>query len=343
VLRANALGDFIFALPALEALRAAYPDAEITLLGRRLHEELLAGRASPVDRVVVLPPIRGVSVPDTEETDRHAAADCQRKLREERFDIAVQLHGGGVNSNPFVRGIGAGLTVGLKAPEAEPPDRWIPYVYYQHEVLRYLEVMSLLNAAPRDLEPRLAVIDSDLREAAPVLDQLGADFAVLHPGATDARRRWPAERFAAVGDRLAECGARIVVTGTSAERDVVEDVLAQMRHEAVEACDRVSLSGLVGLLSRASLLVSNDTGPLHLAVAVGARTVGIFWCGNMVNGAPLTRTRHRAFPAWVSSCPVCGRHAAEPRCEHDPSFVDEVSVEEVARGALELWAARVGP
>jgi ADP-heptose:LPS heptosyltransferase len=147
-------------------------------------------------------------------------------------------------------------------------------------------------------------------------------------------------RFAAVGDRLAESGARVVVTGTSDERGLVEEVLGRMDHDAVEGCDRLSLNGLVGLLSRAAVLVSNDTGPLHLAAALGVATAGIFWCGNMVNGAPLTRARHRAFPAWLSSCPVCGRRASEPRCEHDPSFVDEVQVDDVIAAALDLWTSR---
>jgi ADP-heptose:LPS heptosyltransferase len=304
-----------------------------------MHEELLAGRPSPVDRVVVLPPIRGVSVPDSRETDPAAREACLERLREERFDVAIQLHGGGVNSNPFLRRLEARLTVGLKAPEAEPLDRSVPYFYYQHEVLRYLEVVSLLDATPVGLEPRLTVVDDDLREASPVRDQLDRDYAVLHPGATDPRRRWAADRFAAVGDRLAQDGARVVVTGTKDERRLVDEVLATMRYAAIDACDRLSLRGLVGLLSRAGLLISNDTGPLHLAGAVGAATAGIFWCGNMVNGAPLTRTRHRPFPAWRSSCPVCGREVSEPRCEHDPSFVNEVPVAEVAKAALDLWRA----
>ena len=120
----------------------------------------------------------------------------------------------------------------------------------------------------------------------------------------------------------------------------IRPLVPRMDHDAVEACDRLSLNGLVGLLSRAMVLVSNDTGPLHLAAALGVATAGIFWCGNMINGAPLTRARHRAFPAWLSSCPVCGRRASEPRCEHDPSFVDEVQVDDVAGAALDLWTSR---
>src|SRR5579885_787893 len=90
VLRANGLGDLIFALPALDALRAAYPEAEITLLGSRLHVELLAERPGPVDRVIVIPPSRGVreeagKLENAAELDQFFEA-----MARERFDLAIQ-------------------------------------------------------------------------------------------------------------------------------------------------------------------------------------------------------------------------------------------------------------
>jgi ADP-heptose:LPS heptosyltransferase len=324
----------------LEALRAAYPNAEITLLGRALHEQLLTSRPAPVDRVFVLPAIRGVSATDGQEAEASVAAQALQGLRNERFDVAIQMHGGGLHSNPFIRSLGARHTIGLRAPDAEALERWVPYIYYQHEVFRYLEVAALLDAIPSMLEPRLVVTERDLQEAVPVLNRVDGPFAVLHPGASDPRRRWPASRFSAVGDRLVAAGACVVVTGTGNERSLVQEVLDSMSAPAAEACDSVSLCGLVGLLARASVVVSNDTGPLHLAAAVGTPTVGIFWCGNMLNGAALWRTRHRPLPSWQVNCSLCGRHTSQPRCEHDSSFVTEVAVEQVTEAAMELWQAR---
>src|SRR4051794_41158480 len=92
VLRANALGDFVLALPALEALRVAYPEAEITLLGRRHHVELLAGRPSPVDAVIALPDgILGDEAAVAPGSDRAAILS---DLVGRRFDLGIQLHGG---------------------------------------------------------------------------------------------------------------------------------------------------------------------------------------------------------------------------------------------------------
>ena len=94
VLRANGIGDFLFALPALEALRAAYPQAEIVLLARDWHAAFLTGRPGPVDRVEVVPPCRGVSADDETPVDQGALATFFESMRCEKLDLALQLHGG---------------------------------------------------------------------------------------------------------------------------------------------------------------------------------------------------------------------------------------------------------
>src|ERR1051326_8502814 len=101
-LRANAIGDLLLALPALEAVKAAYPAAELVLLAQRWHRDFLHCRPGPVDRVVVLPPIRGVSTPDSAAAPDHPPPRFLYAMRAERFDIALQLHGGGVHSHPFL-------------------------------------------------------------------------------------------------------------------------------------------------------------------------------------------------------------------------------------------------
>lgn len=275
VLRANGLGDFVFALPALASLRAAYPAAEIVLLGREWHRELLAGRPGPVDRVV---PVPNGAIGDeaTPTATREEVTAFVAALRAERFDLAVQLHGGGRNSNPFILQLGARVTVGLRTPDAPPLDHWLPYIYFQSEVIRYLEVVALVGAAPVTLEPRLYVRDADLAAARAVVPESPAPLAVLHPGAGDPRRRWPPEKFAGVGDALAHAGARVAVIGLPAEAQLVRRVLQAMRAPALDLAGRLSLPALVGLLAQAAVVVSNDSGPLHLAHAVGTATVGIY-------------------------------------------------------------------
>lgn len=337
VLRANAIGDFIFTLPALEAVRAAYPDAEIVLLGRPWHETFLKNRPSPVDRVFPVPPCRGVGEPEDFMNDEAALDRFFNSMAAERFDLALQLHGGGRFSNPFVQRLTAGLTAGLKAPEAPALDRWIPYIYFQTEIVRFLETVALVGARPVTLEPQIVVTEADLAESRQTISDDNKPLVVIHPGAGDPRRRWPTQKFAAIGDALAAEGARVVVIGAWAdERPLVEAVVEEMTAAAIPLWDRLSLGGLAGLLSRCDLIVSNDSGPLHVAAAVGASTVGIYWCFNLVTAGSLTRTRHRPVSSWRLECPVCGVSCVEGTCDHRESFVADVPVEEVLAQALDL-------
>ncbi|MBX5494938.1 MAG: glycosyltransferase family 9 protein [Bryobacteraceae bacterium] len=338
VLRANAVGDFIFALPALEALRAAYPSAEIVLLGLRWHRVFLEGRPSPIDRVIEVPASRGINeVTGKAEDPKDLDAFFQR-MAAERFDIALQLHGGGRYSNPFVLRLKAGLTAGLKAPDAIPLDRWVPYVYYQPEILRYLEAVSLVGATAQSIMPRVAVTAKDFAEAAAAVPRDLHSVVVLNPGAGDGRRRWPPSHFAELGDRLSSQGLTVVVHGSEKDRSQVESVAEGMTRTPLVACGNLSLGGLAGLLSQARLLVSNDSGPLHLAAAVGAPTLGIYWCGNLINAGPVARSLHRPVISWRLNCPQCGRDCATNSCDHHCSFVADISVEEVFAAAKELLA-----
>ncbi len=338
VLRANAIGDFIFCLPALEALRAAYPEAEIVLLGQRWHAHFLTGRPGPFDRVIAVPPSQGVyeSVKEKTVEDPVALELFFHEMTAERFDLAIQMHGGGHYSNPFLLRLGARLTAGLKAPDAPPLDRWVPYIYFQPEVLRYLEVVALVGARPVTLEPRLQITERDQAEAAGLVPSTGQPLVALHPGTGSVERRWPAAKFAAVGDALAATGAHVVVTGIAEERHLVQGVIQAMDAPAQDLCGQISLGGAAGLYARCAVVVSNDSGPLHLAEAVGAATVGIYWCGNLLTAGPVSRARHRSGVSWRLTCPQCGANCIEAPCGHRVSFVEDVPVEEVVGQALEL-------
>ncbi|HEX8939882.1 MAG TPA: glycosyltransferase family 9 protein [Candidatus Limnocylindrales bacterium] len=354
VLRGGGLGDLVFALPALEALRGAYPAAEVVLLGPAWAGSFLAGRSGTVDRVVPLPPVRGVSVhPDAQDAppeDPGAVEDFVARMRAERFDLALQLHGGGRHSNPFVARLGARVTAGLRTADAAPLDRWTRYVYWQSEVARFLEVAGLVGARPLRLEPRLPLLARDVAAAEAALRRTplgearrdGArPLVALHPGAGDPRRRWPAPSFAALADRLVEAGARVVLTATAEEQALTAEVAAVARRGPpglVDLAGRCSLDALAGLFAGCACVVSNDSGPLHLAAAVGAPTVGIYWCGNLINAGPASRGLHRALLSWRLDCPVCGVDCTRATCPHKPSFVADVTVDEVATAALDVVA-----
>jgi ADP-heptose:LPS heptosyltransferase len=336
VLRANAIGDFVFSIPALYALREAYPEAEIVLLGLQWHADFLHGRPGPIDRVVVIPPTRGINArPDTAE-DSPELSHFFETMAQEQLDLAVQLHGGGRYSNPFIQRLGARITVGAKTPDAPPLDLWVPYFFYQPEVLRYLEIVSLVGARPVILEPRVSVTKQDLAEVESQVTFDPRPLVALHPGAGDTRRQWPVEKFISVGNSLAWAGARIAVIGTYRENEIVEAILSGLNVDALNLCGRLSLGGLAGLFSRCQVVVSNDSGPLHLAAAVGAATVGIYWCGNVITAGPLTTARHRTLLSWQLECPTCGLDCIRFNCGHQESFVANIPVKEVYTAALDL-------
>jgi ADP-heptose:LPS heptosyltransferase len=339
VLRANAIGDYLVSLPAIQALCAAYPAAELVLLGAGWHAGFLTGRPGPVDRCLAVPPTVGVR----DDRPPVSAAEVERffaRMRAERFDLAVQLQGGGRHSNPFLCRLGARVTAGSRAPDAPALDRTVPYTGHQHEIHRFLEVVSQVGAAPVTLEPRLAVIDADRAEAAAVLGGDDRPLVVLHPGANDPRRRWPVERLAAVGSELARKGARLAVVGTAAEQPLAGRLVDGLDGDAADLAGRLGLGGLAGLLEQATVLVGNDSGPRHLAAAVGTATVAVHWGVSLGAYGPLYRARHRAPTSWRLHCPVCGANGLQEDCRpsHQASFVADVTVDEVLAEALDLLA-----
>jgi ADP-heptose:LPS heptosyltransferase len=362
VLRPNAVGDFVFALPALHALERAYPDAELVLLGLPWHVDFLRERPGPVDRVVVVPPLAGVGLaPDAD--DEGARRRFLEAMRSEGFDIACQMYGGGRYSNPLLAAFGARLTVGARADGAPPLDRWVPYPEPASRRLALLEVAALAGAAQVALEQELTLTAADCQAAAAVLSRVRAPAAsgarpaprdplaahaapaaassaaplvLLQPGSSDPRRCWPAASFAAVGDALAGMGARIAVNGTDDEAPLVRRVVRAMRAPAIDLSGKLDLGGLCGLIGRAACVVSNDTGPLHLALAIGTPCVGIFWLTNLIDGAPLRPSLLRAALSLRQDCPVCGLPNLRQRCSHEASFVADVPVEQVIRMAQEV-------
>lgn len=344
VLRANALGDFIFALPALQALRTSFPHYEIVYLGRKMHQDLMAGRPGPVDRVVVVPPYPGVGEKETYVPDAAQVDAFFHDMQQEQFEIAIQLHGGGANSNPFLKKLGARLNVGLQAPGAPPLDINVPYITYFSETLRFLEVVSAIGAGTMDIRPRLTVTDEDIAEIAKVLPELNSvPYVMVHASASDKRRHWPAARFARVADFFGAKGYRVCFNGLASEYAIVENIIRQMQYAGM-ACNlsgQLSIKGLVGLVAMARLIVSNDSGPLHVAHALEIPAVGIYWAGNMITGSPVACRYSRPLISWTSHCPLCGMHVQHLNnrpsdCRHDTSFVADVQTEEVLAAVQDL-------
>lgn len=345
VLRANGIGDLVMALPAIESLRAAFPAAEITLLGAPAHRGL-ADALIGVDRLEIVPPYPGVTVGEDRSVPPREYEPFLTSMRRRSFDLALQMHGGGRYSNRLVGELGARSTVGFRTPDAPSLDVNVPYVYFQHEVMRYLELVEVLGVRPTTWQPRIQPSADHIAESLASMPETRAPLVVIHPGNGAVRRRWPAERFARVGDEFAGRGAAVVVIGTREERDLAATVARGMRHRVRVCAGELTLGGVAGLLSRAAMLVASEGGVLHLGVAAGVPTVGIYSGPGFAMFAPFQRRHHRVQVSWRDTCPVCGAPPAPADhywngitngCGHEVSWVADVSLEEVLDAATDLW------
>jgi ADP-heptose:LPS heptosyltransferase len=344
ILRANALGDFLVTLPAIRAISTKYHQAEIILLGRPWHKNFLIAGRTPVDRVIIVPVMKGIRNEINERENASEQRAFFEEMQKEHFDIAIHFQGNGVSANPFLNRLKAELTVGLTSENAEPIDRSIPFYYYQSEVLRYLEVAELIDAKTDCIEPQINVLDEDAEEIKGLLNLLDKKpFVVLNPFAVDIRRAWPAKNFAPLADWLKGKGFEVVFTGSKEEKEAVDQIISKMRYKAINTCGSVTLGGLAAILQNAVLVISGDTGPLHLARAVNTPTVGLYWAPNLINWGPLSRAIHRPVISWNMACPFCGivpndPYPFEPQngCKHEISFVRDVTIEEVMKAAEAL-------
>jgi ADP-heptose:LPS heptosyltransferase len=246
-----------------------------------------------------------------------------------------------------VRRLGARVTVGTTTPDAEPLDRVVPYAFNQHEILRWLDVAAACGAPPVRRRPVLSVTAAELAEADAVLARAAPDdgrrLVVVHPGATDARRRWPVERHMAVAASLPE--ARVVLLGGPDEAPLTaaaREAAADLGLPVADLTGATGLGGLLGLLARADLFLGNDSGPRHLAEALGTPTVAVFTNANVADVAPLSRVWHRVAVSWESRCAICAS-PVQRACGHEATALGDVGTDEVSELANEVFAQRARP
>ena len=299
VLRALHLGDLLCGVPAFRALRAALPHAEVTLIGLPWARSFAERFDRYLDGYLEFPGFPGL--PEREPDVRRIVSFLDT-AQTRRFDLALQMHGSGAQTNQFVALLGARMSAGYFPPGGwcPDPDRYLPYPSQLPEVRRHLSLLGFLGipAAGEDLEFPLTAEDrASLERVDEAASVRNGAYVCVHPGARATDRRWAPERFAEIGDRLAARGLRVVVTGTAEEADVTAAVTRAMRAPAVDLAGRTDLGALAVLVSGARLVVCNDTGISHLAAALRVPSVVVFSASETARWAPLDRNRHRAVSA----------------------------------------------
>lgn len=292
VLRALHLGDLLCATPALRALKARFPVAEITLIGLPWAEDLVQ-RLPSIDRFVAFPGYPGI--PEV-EYDPERTATFLTEAREERYDLAIQMHGSGNQTNSFMADLGAGVTVGYRRLDDDRLTFSLPYVTDESEVLRWLRLVRLLGGDTEDCRVDCPTTSDEVARATALVasvPQGPGPLVGLHAGASTPLRRWPPERFAELADALVErWNCRIVLTGSEAERDLTIRVCEMARYPLLDVAGKTDLGMFAALIEQLDLLVANDTGASHMAAAAGTRSVVIFGTTQPYQWAPLDRDRH---------------------------------------------------
>jgi lipopolysaccharide heptosyltransferase I len=319
--RLGALGDIVHAVPALAAFRRTWPDARIDWLVSARHQVVLDFVAGLDERIVV----------DTASGWRLLPAAI-RGLRRRRYDAVLDLQGL-LKSAALARASGARRVIGFGRGALREPLAGLFYSERHlvddrgHVVRKNLALAAAAGAADTDvIEFPLRIPDGPDVGAAP--------YVLLNPGAGWPNKQWPAACFAVLARRIADrYGWRSLVLWGPREEQLAASIAASSSG-AAEQAPRTTIGDVLALARGARLLVSGDTGPLHLAAAVGTPIVGVF--------GPTSPARNGPFdPADVSisrfaEC-VCHH---ERRCRRAEACIDAITVDEVAAAVDRRIASR---
>jgi len=313
VFRALQLGDMLCAVPALRALRAAFPDAHITLIGLPWARTFAARFHAYVDDFIEFPGFPGL--PEC-RTDVASWPEFLATTQRCRFDLAIQLHGNGHVVNPIVVLFGAARNAGCYLPADFCPDPAYFMIWPEDEpeIWRYLRLLEFLGIPQQGASLEFPLDESDYlalhRDSAGEW-LLPKEYICIHPGARMPSRRWPAERFAVVADYLTSRGWRIVLTSAADEANITASVREHMRAPALDLTGRTSLGSLAALIEKAGMVICNDTGISHVAAAVGTPSIVICSGSDPRRWAPLDKERHRVLfepiscrPCMHLTCPI---------------------------------------
>ena len=330
----NWVGDAVMSLPALEVLRSKFPQSEIVLVSKPWVSEVYLNHPA-VRRQIVYDP-------DGQHRGPQGFWKLVQTLRAERFDLAILLQ------NAFhaawmawlagiPRRIGYardGRSFLLQQPVEVPPPS-----AYGHQAYYYLQLLfraGLIDKPERVKEIHLQVVDSEKQWANRYLSALslgGPRFLVgLNPGASfGPAKRWPAERFAALADRLiGALDADVLIFGSREERPLAEEIAHAMEHTPAVVAGETTLRQLMALQAQCRLIVTNDSGPMHLAAALGVPLVAIFGSTDERATGPLgspiriVKDRVECSPCGLRECPI------DFRCMRN------ITVDDVYRAALQL-------
>lgn len=344
--RLDHIGDVLMTTPAMAALKASIPERRITLFTSSAGAAIAPFIPVVDDTIVYDAPWMKATAPRTDSGPDHAMAE---QLRRRRFDGAVIFTVYSQNPLPaatfcYLADIPLRLAHCRENPYQLLTD-WMaetePERGIRHEVRRQLDLVAAIGCRTTDESLTLRVPDEAVVRAEMLLAEAGIEqsrpWIIVHPGATAPSRRYPAEGFAAVARRLVlEFGWQVLFTGTEPEVALITEIQSMAAVPTRALVGRASLAEFAALISRAPLLLSNNTGPVHIAAALGTPVVDLY---------ALTNLQHTpwAVPSRVLSHDVPCKNCYKSICpmgHHD--CLRRVAPETVVAAVRDLFAETAG-
>ena len=324
----------VLSLPAIKAARKAFPDAYIAIMVQPRIDDILKGNPD-IDEVIVY-----------DKNKKHKGAwnnfGFIKLLRAKKFDTALILHSTKrVNLLCFLAGIPKRVGYARGKADFLLTDR-IVYAKKsgeKHEAEYSLDILRYIGVEPDFSNPFIYVQNEDEKKADEILKGLGVNnrekFVILHPGASCKSKMWPLENFTKLGDMLIEnLKVKVMINLAPSQAGMGEKVRSMMRNKPVFFCDPTSLGELAALFKKASLVISNDSGPVHVASGVGVPVISIF--GRNQKGLSPVRWRPLGYKAIAIhkdvGCVECLAHD----CKKGFLCLKAISVEEVFKEAKRL-------
>jgi heptosyltransferase II len=273
IVRTDRVGDVILTTPVIKALRDAYPGAYLAMAVRPYTKVIVEGNPY-LDEVIVYDK-------DGAQKSWFSALRFSRDLAKKRFDLAIVVNPSNrSNLIPFLAGIpkrvgydrklGWLLTDRIKDTKFEG---------LKHEIEYNLDLVRTLGIEPGDKTTFMPISENSEKWAEAVLSKYNirpADkLCVLNPGASDNSKMWPAERYAQVAEKLAQKGMKIVILGGPQDQAVCREVIKRLRCPCIDMVANNDISQAASFLRRASLFISSDTGPMHIASSLGVPVIAI--------------------------------------------------------------------
>ncbi|WP_224984990.1 glycosyltransferase family 9 protein [Geomonas agri] len=321
IIKPGAIGDLLHMTPVIRALKGIYPHASITIMvSARVTAQLFADNPL-VDEVVIFDK-KG------EQRTWGGVFKLWKRLRPKRFDLVLNYQRSNLKAWALVA--------------AAIPCRVLVYHKTRtrtiHAILDHLRPLKALGIDPETADRTLDFFPSEADHAFAarfIADNVlaGKRIVAFNPGTSSANKCWPIERFAELGDRLvAQHGAAVVVVGSRDEAPLADAIRAGMQREMYDLCG-CSLGELAALLGHCELMVTGDTGPMHIAAAVGTPVLALYGPISPVRSAPLGEKHRIVMHDELECCPC---NSFKCKIQSFRLCMEMITVDEVARTAAEM-------